>query len=301
MLIAKQTLTQEARQAFSLPRDPFIEDVQESADVFLSKPIRYVRETMWAAVKHGGLLAITGESGAGKSTLRRDVIDRIQRDRAQIIPIMPHCVIGMEESDIKGRAVKAAHLTEAVIHAINPRESLKRSLEARYRQMKELLTESYRAGKRHVLIIEEAHRMPRATLKHLKGFYEQEDGFKKLLGIILIGQPELRDKLNERDPEVREITQRCDFVELPPLNNELTEYLDFKLKRVGIKLADVMDAAAIEQLRERLTLGAPRAGAAGKRVSMLYPLAIANVLTAAMNLAAETGQERVTADLIKEI
>ena len=301
MLLRKQAFTQEARKAFGLTRDPFTDDVQDAADVFTSPDVRYVRESMWATARHGGMLAVVGESGAGKSTLRRDLIDRIRRESASMIVCEPY-VLGMEENDERGRTLKAAAIAEAVIASVAPLEKPRRSAEARFRQLHHLLRESYRSGNRHVLVIEEAHGMPTATLKHLKRFFELEDGFKKLLSIILIGQTELRMKLSEQNAEVREVVQRIEIVELPALDNHLADYLAFKFKRVGLQLDQVMDAGAVEALREKLSI-AKRGTRPNQRElhSLLYPLAVANVTTAAINLAASIGAPLVTAEIIKEV
>lgn len=48
---------------------------------------------------------------------------------------------------------------------------------------------------------------------------------------MLIGQPELADKLSERNMEVREVVQRCEVVELLPLDNSLEEFLTFAATR----------------------------------------------------------------------
>lgn len=301
MLLRKQALTQEARRAFNLTRDPFTDDVQDAADVFTSPDVRYVRESMWATARHGGMLAVVGESGAGKSTLRRDLIDRIRRESASMIVCEPY-VLGMEENDERGRTLKAAAIAEAVIAAVAPLEKPRRSAEARFRQLHHVLRESHRSGNRHVLIIEEAHGMPTATLKHLKRFFELEDGFKKLLSIILIGQTELRMKLSEQNAEVREVVQRIEIVELPALDNHLAEYLDFKFRRVDLQLDQVMDASAIDALREKLSISKRGARPNERQLhSLLYPLAIANVTTAAINLAASIGAPQVTAEIIKEV
>lgn len=306
MLLRKQALTPAARQLFNLMRDPFIDDVQAADDVFLTPDSRYVREAMWATAKHGGLLAVVGESGAGKSTLRRDFIDRIQREQASIIVIEPY-VLAMEESDMKGKTLKSAQIAEAIIVSVNPLEKPKRSSEARFRQLHNILKESNRSGNRHVLIIEEAHCLPTATLKHLKRFFELEDGFKKLLSIILIGQPELKMKLSDKNAEVREVVQRCEVAELQPLDNNLEAYLDFKFKRIGVDIKSVFEQGALDALRAKLTFnqtaprGSNRAFSAGSTLSLLYPLAVANVVTAAMNLASEIGAPMISADIIKEV
>lgn len=102
--------------------------------------------------------------------------------------------------------------------------------------MHNILKASAQVGQRHVLIIEEAHALAIPTLKHLKRFYELQDGFKKLLSIILIGQTELEKKLSEHNPEVREVVQRCELVKLPPLDNHVEGYLRHKLDRAACSL-----------------------------------------------------------------
>ena len=297
MLLRKQTLTQAARRHFSLFRDPFAEESLQSADdVFMTPDIRYVREALWFTARFGGFVAVIGESGAGKSTLRRDLLDRLSRENESVIVIEPY-ILGMEDNDRKGKTLKAASIAEAIIHNLNPLERPLLSPEARYRQLHRLLRESSRAGNRHVLIIEEAHSLPPATLKHLKRFWELEDGFKKLLGIILVGQPELRLRLSETNPEVREVVQRIELIELRPLDNELDAYLSFKFQRLGKNASDIITEDGLREMRERLTVNAGKRG----KVSLLYPLACNNFLTAAMNLAAELGIPQVDADVLKEV
>ncbi|WKE65047.1 AAA family ATPase [Gallaecimonas kandeliae] len=290
MLLRKQNLTQKARQAFGLARDPFGE-VRDSSEVFLTHDIRYVRESMRVGAKFGTFMAIVGESGAGKSTLRKDLATWAASEHDPVILIEPY-VLGMEESDERGKSLKALHIAEAIIRAVAPSEKVAHSAETRFRQVHTCLLESYRAGNRHVLIIEEAHGLPIATLKHLKRFYELEDGFNKLLSIILVGQPELGNRLDERNPRVREIVQRCEVVKLRPLNDHLEQYLAHRFKLAGVDITQLMDAAAFQALRAKLT---------GQGFSALYPLAVHNVLTAALNEAADLGIDAVTSDLIKGV
>ena len=141
-----------------------------------------------------------------------------------------------------------------------------------------MLLNGTQTGMSYLLIIEEAHRLPMPTLKHLKGFFELECGFKKLPGIVLIGQPELRQKLSERNHEVREVVQRCEVVELAPLDNQLEEYLKFKFHRAGKPLTDAVDQSGIEGIRAKLTFnvspsppGGRGARGEGRSISLLYP------------------------------
>lgn len=290
MLLRKQSLTPAAKQVFGLARDPF-GDIHNSDEVFMTPASRYVREALRQTARHGGFVAVSGESGAGKSTLRKDLIEWLTVNHAQTIVIEPY-VLGMEDNDIKGKTLKSAHIAEAILAAVAPGQSIKRSQDARFRQVHEALRESHRSGNRHVLMIEEAHSLPIPTLKHLKRFYELEDGFSKLLGIVLIGQTELSNKLDERDPRVREVVQRCELIKLLPFDNELEGYLQHRLQLAGKKLDQFMDLDAVEALRKKLT---------GSNHSVLYPLAINNVLTAALNEAAAIGIPQLTAELILEV
>ena len=298
MLLRKQGLSQAARRHFGLFRDPFQDDIQSHEDMFVSPDIRYVRDSMLQTAKHGGMLAVIAESGAGKTTLLRDLDDRIVREGLPIIMIRPY-VLAMEDNDQKGKTLKATHIAEAIMAAVAPLEKARSSPEARFAQLHKALRDSHTAGYRHCLVIDEAHSLPIPTIKHLKRFLELEAGFNKLLSIILIGQPELKVKLSERDAGVREVVQRCVVAELRPLDAMLSDYLLFKLKRQDKALAEVIDASGVDALRARLTVSIGRPGQ--QSVSLLYPLAVSNLLCAAMNLAAELGVPVVNADVVKVV
>lgn len=300
MLLRKATLTQAAKQHFGLRRDPFNDEIQSADDVYMTPDVRYVREAMFQTACHGGFVAVVGESGAGKSTLREDLQDRINHEGRQIIMIEPY-VLAMEDNDQKGKTLKAVHIAEAVLAAVAPNVSPKRSPEARFAQIHRALTESAKAGNKHVLIIEEAHGLPLPTLKHLKRFFELKSGFERLLGIVLIGQTELAQKLSENNPNVREVVQRCEVVTLLPLTDgKLKGYLQHKFARAGADLAKVMDESAIDAVAERLTVKS-RTAKGTELNSLLYPLAVNNLVSAAMNQAAELGFDVVDADVVKGV
>lgn len=284
-------LSAQAKTHFKLFRDPFTDDVQSSEDIFLSSEQRYIREAMFTTARHGGFLAVIGESGAGKTVLRRDLIDRVQRESQPVIVIQPRLID-------KG-TLTAGSICEAIIDDMRPGTPVRRSLEGKARQVEVALTASSRAGNAHVLLIEEAHDLSVNTLKYLKRFWELEDGFKKLLSIILIGQPELHSKLNERmNPEAREVIRRCEIAELMPLNAYLEGYLALKFKRVGKELGDICEPDAFDAMRARLT---PPARNSSGVVSMVYPLLINNLVTKALNLCVEIGAQKISADLIKAL
>ncbi|ENX58179.1 MULTISPECIES: ExeA family protein [Acinetobacter] len=299
MLLRKQTLTPAAKKHFKLFKNPFTENIRSSDELFTNADINYVSESMWQVIKgNSSFVAVVGQSGSGKSTLRRGQIDRIEREREPVIVIEPY-VLATEDNDIKGKTLKSLHIAEAILAALAPSTNAKRSPEARFRQIHELLKESMRAGHRHVLIIEEAQSLPIPTLKHLKRFLELENGFTPLMGILLIGQDELKIKLAENNPEVREVVQRCEIVTLEPFTQtSLVDYLKHRCKSIDRKLEDFIDESGLDAICTKLTRNV---GRKNQNESLLYPLAVGNLITGAMNVAAELGAPVITDDLVMEV
>lgn len=292
MLLRKQSITPQARRFFDLPSDPFA-DPQATDEVFLSSDIRYVRESMYGVARNGGFLAVVGESGSGKSTLREELNERLQRDATHVTVIEPY-VLATEERDGVGKPLRSQHIAEAIMACVDPLAKTKSSPEARFRQLHESLRQSARAGHKHLLIFEEAHSLPKTTLKHLKRFMELKDGLRPLMSILLIAQPELLRTLSAANPEIREVMQRLEIVQLPPLDNNLEEYLTQRFKRTGVPLDKVFSRDAIGALRARLS-------PANAGPSMVYPLVVHNVLAAAMNRAVDLGVPQVTADVVRGV
>lgn len=297
MLLRKQQLHQNTRKHFNLFRDPFGEPTCAD-DVWANSPdVRYVRAALGQVVTSETFLAVIGESGAGKSTLRRDLIDRIRAAGHPVIVIEPY-VLGLEDTLEKGKPLKALDIAGAIIRSIDPIARICRTAEARFEQVHRVLRDSRRSGNRHVLIIEEAHGLSVPTLKHLKRFFELEDGFHRLLSIVLIGQQELAQKLSEHKPEVREVVQRCEIVHLAPLDAQLEDYLRHRFTRVGADFDALVDASATDAIRARLVTPARRDSEAS---SLLYPLAVTNLLIASLNLAADLGAPKVDGDVVRAV
>lgn len=284
-----EMLSSAAKRLFGLFRDPFQDDVNSPDDVFLSADQRYISEAMFQTAKHGGFLAVIGESGSGKTTLRKLLIERIRDQSIRII--FPQTV---DKSQMT-----TSNLCQAIIGDLAPGQTIKSSREAQARQVKDVLLQSSRADNSHVLVIEEAHDLSIATLKYLKRFYELEDGFKKLLSIVLIAQPEMKDKLNESNyPAAREVIRRIEIAELLPLDGNVEDYLALKFKRVGKASADIFAKDSYDAIRARLT----KVQSGSREVySQLYPLGVNTLVTKAMNRAAKLGAPLISADLVREL
>jgi type II secretory pathway predicted ATPase ExeA len=284
-----EMINQEALRHFKMFRNPFIDDVQKDADIYMSEEHRYIEAAMLDAARHGGFLAVIGEVGSGKSVMRRKVVEQLKRDGDTLV-IYPQMID-------KGR-LTAGSICDAIIQDVSS-EKCKAKLEDKTRQVQRLLLDRAKSGYRACLIIEEAHDLSVNTLKYLKRFYELEDGYRKLLGIILIGQTELKHMFNEStNVDMREVIRRVQVAEIKGLNGHLQDYLNLKFKRLGKSAAEVFTAEAFEALGKRLT--STRRDGNGK-VSHAYPLLVNNYTARAMNLAYEMGEEKVTEDVVMAI
>ena len=284
-------LTMKAYQKFGLFQDPFQGDVTKADDVFLTDETRFIAEFLYQTAKVGGMVALLGESGSGKTTIRRYSMDRIQSEGQKIKIIAPRSID-------KARLTTSA-ICDAIIQDCSA-EKPRRTLEAKSRQVERILTNSSRAGYNHVLMIEEAHDLSIPTLKYLKRFWELEDGFKKLLAIVLIGQTEMKAKLDEsQNWEAREVIRRIEVLELKPLGTgkEVADYLDIKFKRLGKERAKIISDEGCEAIAAKLRKQTRR----GVIYSVGYPLLINNWTRMAMNQTAELGADLVDADVVNSL
>jgi len=285
-----EMLSHDALRHFKLFRNPFFEEVRAADDVFISQEMRFILTAMRDTARNQGILAVIGDSGAGKSVLRRLMTSELNRD-GEVAIIMPRI--------FDKTRVTAGGLCDAII-ADTSDEDPRRSLEAKARQVERILRASAQGGRRNVLVIEEAHDLTIPVLKYLKRFWEMEDGgFGSLLGIILVGQSELGEKLDERRHyEAREFIRRCLVVELTPLANDIEAYLTHKFQRAGGDVGRVLADGAVQAMQRRLSRLDRRTG---KNVSVAYPLAVHNLLVKSMNAAVELGEQLVTPEIILEV
>jgi len=281
-----EMLTPTTMHHFKLFRNPFLDDVQQGSDVFMSESHRYAHAAMMDAAKTGGFVAICGECGAGKSVMRRKLISELNE--------AGDCRV-IEPQTIDKSELTSGHILDAIILDLDQSAIPKRTREAKARQVRNALLASSRAGMRHVLIIEEAHDLSVPTMKQLKRLWEIEDGYRKVIGIILVGQPELQIRLNRQThPEMREVILRCLIGTLESLNRtDCEQYIGLKFGRINKQRRDVLADDCIDAVMARLTT---RTG-----YPTVYPLYINNLLAKAMNAAAQIGAPLVTAEIIEGV
>ncbi|MDR3324331.1 MAG: AAA family ATPase, partial [Zoogloeaceae bacterium] len=284
MLIQKQGISPEAREFWALQPEALAAPTRRE-QVFTGGEMRVAYEHMRAKALYGGLLAIIGESGAGKTTLK-DLLVTDLAEAGDVVVIEPHTQ-AMEGDDKTGKTLKTRDLNEAILREVAPAKPVKRSMEAQLNQVAAALSASLaeRRDRKHLLIIDEAHALPKPTLRHLKRFLELKNPAKKglqrpLLSIILLGQTELATRLSPHDQDVREVWQRCEVVRLAALNKGLAEYLRLRL---GSAAAAAFTPESLAALVEILTVPATSSTPAA---SFLYPLAVDNWLASVLNHSA---------------
>jgi len=283
-----EMISQEAMKYFKLFRNPFIDDIQKDSDIYMSEEHRYIEAAMIDAARHGGFLAVIGEVGSGKSVMRRKVVEQLKKD-GDVIVIFPQM--------IDKNRVNAASICDAIVMDLSEQRP-RMKLEDKTRQVHKLLLERAKQGFRAVLIIEEAHDLHTSTLKYLKRFYELEDGYRKLLGIILVGQVELKDIFSEQAHiEMREVIRRIQTAEIKGLNGNIKDYLTLKFKRIGAKVSDIFADDAFPALSLRLKLQDRQ----NQVISHAYPLTVNNYAARAMNKAHELGESKVNEAVIMAI
>jgi type II secretory pathway predicted ATPase ExeA len=282
-------LTAQARKHFELleTADPFRKEIRGAADIFMSEELKYMFYSMREVALDSGFMAVIGEVGSGKSIARKWLEEEL-RKQDDVKVIMPRA--------FDKRSLTAASICDSIIYDLSTAQP-KSGPEKKARQVQDLLLSRSREGVRVVLIVEEAQDLNLRAFKILKRLYEVEDGFKKCLGIVLIGQPELGHLLDDREhPEMREVIRRCEKANIQGLNGSLSDYVDFKFKRAGLDRERYIEDSAIRELHERLIV---KTG--GREVSNAQPLTVNNSLAFAMNYAAEMGYEKVNAEVIRSL
>jgi type II secretory pathway predicted ATPase ExeA len=283
-----EMISQEAMKHFKIFRNPFVDDIQKDNDIYMSEEHRYIEAAMLDCARHGGFLAVIGEVGSGKSVMRRKVVEQLRRD-GDILVVYPQM--------IDKTRLTAASICDAIIMDISD-ERPKMKLEQKTRQVQHLLVSRSKNNYRSCLIIEEAHDLNTHTLKYLKRFYELEDGYRKLLAIILIGQTELKHMFNEQlHVDMREVIRRCQVAEIQGLNGHIKDYLVLKFKRVGADLGSIFHNGSLEALAKRLTSKDRQS----KTISHAFPLLVNNYAARAMNMAFEMGETLVTEEVVMAI
>lgn len=219
---------------FGLKEPPF--KITPNTDFFFSGGNRgAILDALVYAITNGeGIIKVVGEVGSGKTMLCR-MLQTILPEKIESIYLANPSVA-----------------PEDVLHAIAFELQLKLPKNAdRLKVMQELqayLLARYAEGRQVVIFVEEAQGMPLATLEEIRLLSNLETKQDKLLQIVLFGQPELDDNLNQE--HIRQLRERITHrFNLGPLQTkDVGEYLIFRLRAAGYHGPHLFTESAIKKL-----------------------------------------------------
>ncbi|MDC0661901.1 ExeA family protein [Marinobacter sp. SS21] len=197
---------------------------------------------MYGVGGQGGFIVITGEVGTGKTTVSRCFIDNAPDNVDMAIVLNPR--------------LSARELLSSICDELGIAHPAGSSIKRLVDLINQDLLEAYAAGRHKVLLIDEAQNLSAEVLEQLRLLTNLETAEKKLLQIVLIGQPELNDILAQ--PELRQLNQRVTArYHLDSLGrNDLPSYLRFRLSVAGVR-GELFSPGAIKSLY-KLSAGIPR-------------------------------------------
>ena len=185
---------------------------------------------------------ITGEVGAGKTTLIHQLLSSPRAD-------VTIALIANAHGD-------RAELLRWVLQSLGQPAATDAHYVDLYGQFQEYLIAEYAAGRRVVLIFDEAQNLTRDVLEELRMFTNINSGKDELLQLIIVGQPELRDIVLR--PDLRQFAQRvAASFHLPEMDpSGVKAYISHRLQIAGAEAA-IFEDAAIDAIYEA-TRGTPR-------------------------------------------
>ena len=191
----------------------------DPAYLFFSRRHRQAFEhILFGVSERKGFIQITGEVGAGKSTICRKVLEELREGFATALILNP--------------VMTPIQLTRVVLRELHLDDSGNDRIRL-VERLNDFLLEKAHAGVIVVLFIDEAQDMSEELLEQVRLLSNLETDDCKLLQIVLIGQPELRSRL-ERD-ELRQLRQRITVrYHLGPISRQETEsYIQHRLRIAG--------------------------------------------------------------------
>jgi general secretion pathway protein A len=199
-------------------------------------------QLLYGVRERKGFIVLSGEIGTGKTTLLRTLLERLDGST----PV----------AYVHNSALQIDGLLEYILHDWGAKSQAPTHAQRLF-ELNEFLIEQHRAGRSPVLVIDEAQNLSIETLEAVRLLSNFETTHSKLMQILLVGQPELRDKLNL--PELRQLKQRIGLrCHIGPLSPEETRlYIRHRLRVAGASDAGVFTDAAIQKIAE-YSQGTPR-------------------------------------------
>lgn len=190
-----------------------------------------------------GFIVLTGEIGAGKTTLCRHFLNELSRD--------------IKTAVILNSKISSIHLLTAVAHdfGIDVKRHTKKKI---YESMSQFLLEGIEHNQNACLVIDEAQGLTVKLLEEIRLLSNLETAKQKLIQIVLMGQPELKDLLMK--PSLTQLRQRIGvFVHLRGLDlDDASDYIRHRLQYAGRGVCTVSFSQEVLIRIHQMTRGIPR-------------------------------------------
>ena len=198
---------------------------------------------VYGVTESGGFIQLTGEVGTGKTTLVRTLLGQMPAEIDVALILNPQ---------LTAVEFLVAICEELGVPLPDDRNSSKSLVDA----LNLYLLNAHARGRRTILLVDEAQNLSAGVLEQLRLLTNLETAKQKLLQIILIAQPELRELLSQTN--LRQLAQRVTGrYHLEPLSREeAARYIDHRLRVAG-GLTEIFDPGAKREVY-RLSGGIPR-------------------------------------------
>ena len=221
------------KKFFGLRENPFNVNPDPRFLYLTSGTLEALAQLTYGVQSRKGFILLTGEVGTGKTTLINYLLDWLPRQK-------------MPTAFIFNPNLNVSHLFDSILNGFGiPVDSAGTS--NTLLRLNTWLIERYRAGEIPVLIVDEAQGLSCELLEEIRLLLNLETPTEKLLQIVLVGQPELEDKLKR--PELRQLRQRITLrcTTAPLTLEESHGYIAERLRIAGaagdpIFASDAMDA-----------------------------------------------------------
>lgn len=204
--------------------------------LFMSERHRDALAHLLYGIGSGGFVMLTGEVGTGKTTVCRCLLEQLSSDVRLAYILNPK---------LDAIELMATMCDELGIQY----EQGERSLKAFTDLLRDYLLKNHEQGLNTVLMIDEAQNLSVEVMEQIRLLTNLETNDKKLLQIILIGQPELQELLAKK--ELRQLAQRITArYHLRPLNlNETASYIEHRLRIAGLQRL-LFKSSAIKKIHQ---------------------------------------------------
>ncbi|MDJ0860545.1 MAG: AAA family ATPase [Dinoroseobacter sp.] len=173
----------------------------------------------YGVVSTAPITVVTGEVGVGKTTLVQHLLGCID----------PSVKVGL----ISNAQGDRGDLIRWVLNSLEIETSVDEDYVSSFQRLQDFLIEEYSAGRRVILIIDEAQNLSKDSLEELRMLTNINSNKDELLQLILVGQPQLRAKI--LDPDLQQFAQRISaFYHVPALDREMMgDYVSHRMSHAG--------------------------------------------------------------------